>query len=250
MAFPLATFGELLRSLVARGYGLGPVREFYEGYETPRIFLRHDVDRLPGRAVAMARAEHAEGVRSTYYFRCSRRGEFHRAAVRAVAELGHEVGFHYESPTRHPERALEVFESELAALRGVGPEVRTVAAHGAPLSARSSVGFAGRLDLSSHGLLGELSLDLPERDGLYVTDTGGVFGSASNLRDRTTGRNLKMRLFPGELASYLKHGDESLVLLNTHPERWPRWLPAVWLQRGVDGAANALKAVRRPRVEP
>lgn len=33
------------------------------------VILRHDVDRLPGNALKMARLEHEMGVQATYYFR-------------------------------------------------------------------------------------------------------------------------------------------------------------------------------------
>ena len=55
MAYRLKRYLSLLDALRRKGYAMGPVRRYFEGAEAPFVFLRHDVDRLPGRAVAMAR---------------------------------------------------------------------------------------------------------------------------------------------------------------------------------------------------
>ena len=249
MAYALARYRGLLEALLASGYALGPVESWFEGATPPRVFLRHDVDRLPARACAMAECERELGARATYYFRCDRRGAFPADAVRRVAELGHEVGFHYETVARaggDADRALAAFERELAALRALGVGVRTVAAHGSPLSAHANQGLADRRALERLGLLGEPGEHMDFTRVLYVTDTGGVYGSPHNLRDRVAGRNWTEPTPPDELGRRLDPAREPLVLLSSHPERWPSGAAAVLVQRGVDGLANALKQwVRR-----
>lgn len=243
MAFRLDAYLHLLTRLRDHGYSLRPVRAYFESPALPAVYLKHDVDRLPGRAVAMARAEHALGAAATYYFRCTPAGAFSAAAIREIASLGHETGFHYEClvRARGDERAAaQRFERELAALRAIAPVV-TVAAHGSPLSHTSNMGQSRGLDLARLGLLGEPGVHFDFERGVYVTDTGGIFGSADNVRDRVVGRNWPAPTPPEILALELTPERFPLVLLNTHPERWPRGHFGLVQATITDALANAAK---------
>ncbi|MEP0845658.1 MAG: hypothetical protein HRF50_02430 [Phycisphaerae bacterium] len=243
MAFRLDAYARLLSRLRENGYSLRPVRAYFEAPTLPAVHLKHDVDRLPARAVAMARAEHALGAAGTYYFRCSAAGTFPAAAIREVASLGHEIGFHYECLVRERgdgRAAARRFERELAALREIAPVV-TVAAHGSPLSRTSNMGQSRGLDLARLGLLGEPGVHFDFERCVYVTDTGGVFGSAHNVRDRVQGENWPTPTPPDKLALALTPGRYPLVLLNTHPERWPRGQLGMLQATISDALANAAK---------
>ena len=69
----------------------------YTGYNIFRkyVILRHDVDLLPHNALAMAQLEHDLGIRGTYYFRIVPES-FDFGVIEKIAELGHEIGYHYE----------------------------------------------------------------------------------------------------------------------------------------------------------
>ncbi len=249
MAYRLREYAQLLMALRAAGYRLAPVAAYFDGPQPPTVFLRHDVDRLAGRAVALARREHEIGASSTYYFRCDARGQFPRGAIAAVGACGHEIGFHYECLVR--ERGDEAaagrrFERELAALRQTC-EVRTVAAHGSPLSAHSNMNAAGRLELERLGLRGDAGAHLDFQRVLYITDTGGAFGSPHNRRDRVVGRNWSGPTSPGELAARLDPAREPLVLLSTHPERWPVSAAGLVQARLTDLTANLAKRLATAR---
>lgn len=243
MAFRLDAYQHLITRLRERGYALRCVRAYFDGAAAPAVFLKHDVDRLPARAVAMARAEQALGIAATYYFRCSAGGRFPADAIRAIVALGHEAGFHYECLVREhgdEQAAARRFERELAALRQVTPVV-TVAAHGSPLSRTSNMGQTRGLDLERLGLLGEPAVHFDFARVLYVTDTGGCFGSADNIRDRVDGQNWGTPASPDELARALVPEHFPLVLMNTHPERWPRGRLGLAQARIADALANAAK---------
>lgn len=249
MACRLHEYVELLRTLQGRGYGLLPCRAYFEGAELPAVFLRHDVDRLCRRAVSMAREERALGARATYYFRCIRGARFPEAAVRQVENLGHEVGYHYETFVRErgdADRAAARFGHELDGLRRLA-DVRTVAAHGSPLSRLSNMRHGGRLDLQGLGLLGEPGLHYDFDRVLYVTDTGGSFGSRHNVRDRVAGRNLPGPVSPAQLADRLRPDDEPSVLINTHPERWPATAIGLCQATITDALVNVAKGLARHR---
>ncbi|WP_295886976.1 hypothetical protein [uncultured Thiohalocapsa sp.] len=257
MAHPLHAYLALLDDLRAAGFRCHPIRDYFTGNQagqgaasagedsdTRRAYLRHDVDRLPARAVAMAEAEAARGIHSTYYFRCDARGRFPEAAMRRIAALGHETGFHYEclSRTRGDRvAAVECFARELAACRAIVP-VTTVSPHGAPLAASSNMDFTASIDAQALGLLGDAT-DMDFTDMLYVTDTGGTFGSQYNLRDHVAGRNLDHPIAPKGLARRLIDGDERRIVLSCHPERWAVGRLALLEASAREIALNLLKLV-------
>jgi 2-polyprenyl-3-methyl-5-hydroxy-6-metoxy-1,4-benzoquinol methylase len=106
------------------------------------LILRHDVDQHPATALRMAQIEAEHGVNATWYFRWRTASP---VAIRAIRELGGEVGFHYETLTRLAlERRLtaEQIDEELLAsarielAREVGAfefcfgAIRSICAHG------------------------------------------------------------------------------------------------------------------------
>lgn len=265
MAHPLRAYLALLDDLRSAGFRCHPIRDYFTAQpaahgtaaqakdrQAHRAYLRHDVDRLPARAVAMAEAEAARGIQSTYYFRCDARMRFPAAAMRRIAALGHETGFHYEclSRTRGDRTAaLERFAQELAACRAIVP-VTTVAPHGAPLATSSNMDFATGIDARALGLLGDATT-MDYSDMLYVTDTGGTFGSPHNLRDRPAGRCLTAPVPPARLAGWIAAQGITRLTLSCHPERWPAGRLGLAQARLTDAAGNAVKMlVQRLRHAP
>ena len=59
------------------------------------VVLRHDIDRFPHNALKMAHLEYLLEIRGTYYFRIVPES-FDVAIIEKIAELGHEIGYHYE----------------------------------------------------------------------------------------------------------------------------------------------------------
>jgi hypothetical protein len=141
--FTFETYGELLDAGLESGYEFLTVREYLatDDGELPDqfIILRHDVDRKPENALAMARLEAARGVPSTYYVRTIDK-TFQPGLIRRIEELGHEVGYHYEDMDRADgdvAAAHESFSAELARMRAL-VSVDTVCMHGNPLTAHDN----------------------------------------------------------------------------------------------------------------
>ncbi len=265
MAHLLGAYLALLDDLRSAGFCCRPVRDYFLARvardtgpaacekETSSAYLRHDVDRLARRAVAMAEAEAARGIHASYYFRCDARMRFPERAMRRIADLGHEIGFHYESLSRtggDRAAALALFQHELAACRAIVP-VATVAPHGAPFAASANMDLAASIDSEGAELLGDASaMDFTHM--LYVTDTGGIFGSPYNLRDRPAGQYLSEPVAPAHLATWLAEHGVARLTLSCHPERWPASRLGLLQARITDAAGNAAKImlhrrVRRPR---
>jgi hypothetical protein len=94
----LSEYRTFLAELPGLNRRVGGVADFLEGRLGQRdaLILRHDVDRRLGKTLVMAEMEGRAGGRASYYFRRARRG-FPAHAIRRVAELGHEIGYHYET---------------------------------------------------------------------------------------------------------------------------------------------------------
>lgn len=102
--FGLARYGELLETLIERGYRFEPFTRARQclAEATPFLLLRHDVDMDTARALEMARYEAERQVRATYFFMV--RGSFYnlfsapssRHAV-DILQCGHWLGLHFDS---------------------------------------------------------------------------------------------------------------------------------------------------------
>lgn len=212
--------------------------------------VRHDVDRHPERALTMAMLERQLNISATYFFR-TKRHTFRSHLIRRIAELGHEIGYHYESlsdANGNMQAALEDFARNLDRLREVSP-IKTIAMHGRPLKPFDNRDIwrdpdRHNLLASKFGLLGEVYLDIDYSDIAYVNDTGRNWHSTkSNLSDRVRS-NISADFRSGsEFLCYLKGTPHSKMVFQVHPERWNDGVAAWTGQLCKDMAINAVKAV-------
>lgn len=221
----LGGYARLCRAFKDAGYRICTMDDYLRDDPTPHAaILRHDVDRFPADALAMARLESVLGIRATYYIRMVPR-VFSAALVSELHRLGHEVGYHYE--VLHKTRgdtaaALELFARELEELRRLGP-VTTATAHGSPLSRWDSLDLWHHARPMDFGLRGEPYLVLDPTRVAYYTDTGRSWcAGATNLRDRPGGQAAD---FPtarntAALEEIIASRTVSALCLQTHPERW------------------------------
>lgn len=99
-AFVGNEYEALLTELLSRGYTAVSITEIQQ--EQAHMFLRHDVDLCPERALQIARRESALAVRSTYYFLVSSSiysitAAENRRILQEIIALGHEVGLHFDA---------------------------------------------------------------------------------------------------------------------------------------------------------
>ncbi len=249
--FTLDQYRRLCQTLRDCGYETCTVRRYLADASVRTrkraCIMRHDVDRRPARALAMARLESRFGVRATYYFRVGRLVKC-PSLIREIEAMGHEIGFHYENLSKargDMARAVKSFECDLNILRHYG-RVETVCMHGRPLSRWDNRLLWPHLDAARLGLKGEPYCSIDYNRVLYLTDTGRSWGGEgrSNLRDTVEGLPApRVRTTP-ELMEFLAD-NETPVCLTTHPERWTSGA-ADWL--GVllkDGMVNRVKRLVR-----
>ncbi len=213
--FTLTKYAELLRAL--KGYG----------FES--LVLRHDVDLLPANSLRTSRLEAELGMYGIYYFRAVPES-WDEDIIREIADLGHEIGYHYESLTTCQgdiDAAYSDFCKNLETLRKIVP-VCSICMHGSPRSPWDSKDIWKRYDYRALGIKNEPYLDTDFSQVFYLTDTGRRWdGYKVSVRDKIPQYQeiwVKQGLSfhsTDEILAGLKNGIiPKRMMLTVHPQRW------------------------------
>ena len=212
MDFTINKYKEFLSVLIGNGYHLITVEEFFKKEFDKFVILRHDVDKLPGNSLCIAKIQAEKGIKGTYYFRIVPQS-FDEKIIKEIYSMGHEVGYHYEDVARCAVRglrhaagrrsirlqdngryeeelvkiAIESFQENLAKLREIVP-VKTICMHGSPMSRWDSRLLWKYYDYRDFGIIGEPYFDIDFNKVFYLTDTGRRWdGGIVNVRDKGLG---------------------------------------------------------------
>jgi hypothetical protein len=250
--FTLAAYGRLIDAVSCR-YAVIRVDEYLSATQlSDRIaMLRHDVDRRIIATVRCAELLANRGIRGTFYFRYPY--TFDTAVILAVARLGHEIGFHYETVAKtrgDVPAALTMFRRELSQFRQVC-EVRTVCMHGSPTSPWDNRAIWALATPADFGLVGEPYLSIDFSRVAYLTDTGRSWnGSRYSVRDRVAGQQPAIGSSTDDVIRAISDGTTGdSLMLTMHPERWNDGMIAWSWQLLFQSVKNVAKLalVRRPR---
>lgn len=226
--FTHAYYINILNHLKQSGRSLFSIADFFtQDDHNAAVIVRHDVDRWPQQSIRLAHLEHEHGISASYYFRATPEGHFDVRAVREIAHLGHEVGYHYETYAvclGDRKKALSLFDHNLKTFRQVAPCV-TVSMHGSPLSTYDNLELLKGIDLREYGLAADATLSFSELNVIYYTDTGGSWNTNDilNRRDRIPSSTaIKPENFPfgSEAFTQLLQNYSIIIYMNIHPERW------------------------------
>ncbi|MFC2096253.1 hypothetical protein ACFLQ3_00970 [Bacteroidota bacterium] len=251
MDFTLKTYQKLLTALQNQGFTFQSFQEFLEKPVNKVIVLRHDVDKLPENSLLFAQIQHKLGIRGSYYFRIVPES-FNAEIIEKIAELGHEIGCHYEdidiasrifksnhqSPiTSHQlaEKAIELFERHLEELRKYYP-VKTICMHGSPLSKHDNKLLWKYYNYRDFGIVGEPYFDIDFSKVLYLTDTGRRWnGDRVSIRDKVKSKKTKVKSFKSTndiIISSEKGELPDQIMFTFHPQRWTN-SPYLWTKELV-----------------
>lgn len=185
--FTMGTYRRLLETWIDQGYDFRTYRSYLQDGATGKfVILRHDVDATPEKSLEFAQIQAKAGVYGTYYFRavpCS----WNERIIREIHELGHEVGYHYESLTTckgDVDKAYIDFKQNLERMRKL-VSVHTICMHGSPRSPYDSKDIWTKYDYRKSGILGEPYLSTDFSQIFYLTDTGRQWdGYRVSVRDK------------------------------------------------------------------
>lgn len=224
--FTLKKYQELLETFRQQGYTLIAYEDLFQGEPPSKyVILRHDVDDLPLQSLKKAEIEKQLGARSTYYFRIVEESNVPEI-IRAIAALGHEIGFHYEDlslANGNFRKAIRFFEKNLAYFRTYYP-VKTICMHGSPTSIWDNRMIWKEIKYKDYDIIAEPYFDTDFSSTLYITDTGRRWdGNLVSVRDKV--KNSFQRSFrfrnTNDILKRLKAGTmPDKVMLTTHPQRW------------------------------
>lgn len=256
--FSLEIYKEYVNAIKSSGLKFITFKEYLSTASKPEKFclIRHDVDRKAGYALKMAKLEKELGAVATYYFRI-KPDSFVKEVIHEIAEMGHEVGYHYEclSDTNgNYEKALIDFDSNLKKFDGLA-DIKTISMHGRPFKPYDNrdlwrIKENHQLLKNKYGILGELYLDIDYTDIAYINDTGrNWLSNVSNFRDKTNSKVPAEFNNADELLNYLKTSVHPKMVFQIHPERWSstnfQWLRANAEDTTINLIKSMIKMIRK-----
>jgi len=253
MDFTLKQYTNLLNSLKGAGHLFQTFEDFLQNPFEKVIILRHDVDLRAQNSLATAQIESSLGIKGSYYFRIVKESN-NPEIIRQIAELGHEIGYHYETmdskssefrilssefKERLVDAAYEEFCRNLEYFKTLYP-IKTVCMHGSPLSKYDNRDIWTKYDYKSLGLIGEPYFDVDFTKVLYLTDTGRRWNGekvsvrdkvqTSDIRHQASDKNsvncqlLTVNVSFKHTKDIIKAAEESLlpnqIMITVHPQRW------------------------------
>ncbi|MBI5960643.1 MAG: hypothetical protein HY866_18030 [Chloroflexi bacterium] len=189
---------------------------------TPFIILRLDVDYRDRNAVHMARIAERYHLRASFYFRRHAAG-FDLDAIQAVAELDHEVGYHFETLDTcqgNFEQAEDLLLDHLEELRAAGLPILTAASHGAiptaPTYHHNFDLFERVPDLFERAdLLGETTLSIDFGKVTYLSDASWHWRRYPHFRPDIKGQPTSLHIISNDLVRR-----DAGLYINFHPHQW------------------------------
>jgi len=187
MDFTLKIYRELLLALQHKGYSFCTFQEYCNGNAVGKyVILRHDIDKSPYNALRFAKLEAEMGIKSTYFFLILKE-IFKPSVIKQIADLGHEVGYHYRDfvdAGGNAQKSIYSFEANLNRLRAIVP-IYTIAMDGCPWSKYDNKDLWKTYNYRDFGIIGEPYFDIDFNKVFYLTDTGRMWdGARYSVRDK------------------------------------------------------------------
>lgn len=267
MDFTTKRYRQLLLTLTKHNYIILPYKAFINTQESNRVALRHDVDRLPQNSLLIANLEAELGIKGSYYFRIVPES-FDVSIIKQIAELGHEIGYHYEdvdlvlkgqmsngkgqklSEEKLIDLAYESFCENLEKMRKIA-DIKTICMHGSPRSKYDNKliwsqrdAFGTKYNYKDLEIIGEPYLDINWNEVGYLTDTGRRWNGVA-VRDKVKSKNEKLKSNLKTTQNVIDNIDKlpDKLMITIHPERWTdNWY--LWgKQLILQNAKNVVKRV-------
>lgn len=222
--FSFAHYEEILKLAQEKQYEILSCEEYIQRKPLKALVLRHDVDKLPSRALEMAVIESKCGVHSTYFFRVfsNEYNIFDYNTMNIIFEIqkmGHEIGYHAEPVDVEKATDLSAKEAYFIGKKALelllNKKVKGVASH------REATGNNNLYEFISGFSNQELEIDYEAYDseGLnlfehscYVTDGYEWYWRSYKKGKLTEDKSCVCQIIRKE--------EEPVIYLLTHPNSW------------------------------
>lgn len=236
MDFTLYKYQKLLEAFQEKNFSFDLVSNYGKDFNSKKIFLRHDVDDLKLNSLKFAQIQHKMGIVGTYYFRMVPES-FDKEVILAIANLGHEIGYHYEDmdfAKGDPEKALSYFKNHLNTLREI-TSITSICMHGSPKSKFDNKEIWNHYNYKDFGIDIEPYFDFDFDMVFYLTDTGRRWdGFKVSVRDKvkTTKKWPEYHSTDQIIKAIQVNKFPEIALFNFHPQRWTN-NKYIWLSEFV-----------------
>lgn len=242
--FTVEKYKVLLDSLINAGYEFRTFSEFLNNSSGKCIILRHDVDLLPANSLVFARIQHLNKVKGVYYFRAVPES-WDETIVKEIADMGHEIGYHYENLTTTNGdfvKGIKDFEKSLFTFRKTAP-VKTICMHGSPRSKFDSKDLWSKFDYKNYGVVGEPYFDIDFKKVFYLTDTGRKWdGNKVSVRDKVESSfRMSFNKTDEIILAANKNELPQQIMFTFHPQRWNDNLVAWTKELVLQSVKNRIK---------
>ena len=253
MTFVYRRWEELCRALSAEGLHSIPAREVMG--HVPYLVLKHDVETAVGHALRMAEIEARHGHRGSYYVQAYLlRDKRNLAQLQRIAELGHEVSYHYDvMDACHGDlsAAIAEFEKNRKLFEENGFPLLTVCQHGNPIVER--VGYTSNRDFfrservrTLYPGISDIMVNFGEAHATsyaYYSDAGRrfrrIYDPLTNDLADSSDKDIPYET-AGELLAAVTAGGAHIVSVHPH-----RWTASALVSRGRAAAFRVIRAVAR-----
>lgn len=228
MDFTIEKYRSLVLTLKETKYSLQTYNEFISDNKKRSIVLRHDVDRSPYHSLRFAKIQKEMSIKASYYFRVASES-WNERVILEIANLGHEVGYHYETmdtANGDVDLAWDQFRFHLDELRKL-VDVKTICMHGSPRSKFDNKDIWKKYDYRTLGILGEPYYDINFYKVLYLTDTGRRWdGWKTSVRDKVPqqeewiNQGLAFHSTDDVVNAVMGGRFPAQVMFTFHPQRW------------------------------
>ena len=232
MDFTHKKYSQLLNVFIDNGYRFITFENYCNrerGNDDKFVILRHDVDLKAENSLEIAKIEHHFGIKASYYFRVVEQSN-KPEIIKAIASMGHEIGYHYEDMTvceGQAEKAIAHFEKCLSYFRQYYP-VETICMHGSPRSKFDGRDLWKDYDYHDYGIIGEPYFDVDFSRCFYLTDTGrrwdgfsvSVRDKISKYQDVWTSKGWTYHGTDDVIRAVAEKAFPKQVMMTTHPQRW------------------------------
>jgi len=260
MDFSQSKYNQLLQALLKNGYSFFLFKDFIKMDITKKVVLRHDVDLLPQNSLRFAEIQNQLGIIGSYYFRAVPES-WNDKIIMQIADLGHEVGYHYENMDTckgDVDKAWDDFRYNLDKLRTL-VDVTTICMHGSPRSKFDNKELWKKYDYKSLDLIGEPYYDVDFNKVFYLTDTGRRWdGWKTSVRDKVPQQEewIKQGLIFHSTQDIISAIEQQTtnnkqqiinlpnqIMFTMHPQRWHD-KPLPWLKELImQNAKNQIKKI-------
>ncbi|WP_318349325.1 polysaccharide deacetylase family protein [Aquipluma nitroreducens] len=221
MDFTIKQYQSLIGTLKTQTYLFQTFESSLKHINKRAIILRHDVDLLPRNSLRFAQIQANLNIKGSYYFRAVPES-WDEQIIKEIANLGHEVGYHYETmdtTNGDIDKAWDQFRTHLDELRKL-TDVETICMHGSPRSKYDNKQLWVKYDYKTLGLIGEPYFDIDFSKVGYLTDTGRQWnGNKVSIRDKVNSSfNFNFRSTQDIIRSVNQLPDQ--IMFTFHPQRW------------------------------